>query len=395
VLKDDWDVGSRRGERLGQAHSLPVRLHGKAPGKSWNWGSFAALSFSSKRTVPIQPLPGKWQDSSGAEQQQHLRTRYTPGNITRDPHGCELSTCTRYDLQRPDSRQGRDAQIRPLETLNEIGVDKEPGCALDCSGECWREQSRESGDCLQTCSNSLNQFKLSGGQIDPLEHENWQRNAMAELAPIQETVVGAVAEGLEAQRDENLPQGSINATAESAPLGDALLPCATGARDAEIESAAPSEGAAAGTAGDAATRPKPSRLGSGIDRAPKVDLMHRMIGVSAAPFRRLGRLRSGQHFGARECILGTGRTVSVVTVTTCELHSLERNALMTILEEWPQLAEDLNLSRATMDQGVPSSTTTGVGVHHPAHVIPFLLVVLFFTLWGPIIGWHSPPPVAH
>lgn len=102
-------------------------------------------------------------------------------------------------------------------------------------------------------------------------------------------------------------------------------------------------------------RSMPDLHGS-VDEDAEMALMHRMIGVSAAPFLRLGRLKRGQHFGERECYLGTNRTVSVVTITASEMYCLQRDALLSAISEWPQLLDDLSLSRETIEASThPSS----------------------------------------
>lgn len=93
-------------------------------------------------------------------------------------------------------------------------------------------------------------------------------------------------------------------------------------------------------------------------------LMQRMIGISTAPFQRLGRLKRGAHFGERDCLYGTEPAVSMVTVTACELYSLTKYHLVKMIAEWPHLAVVLKLSRTTLEECVFPE--------HPIQAIHFL-----------------------
>lgn len=73
---------------------------------------------------------------------------------------------------------------------------------------------------------------------------------------------------------------------------------------------------------------------------------YRMLGVDAQPFRRIGRLRAGQHFGERACWTGERRTASVVTITGCELHVLAQSVLMQLANTWPSVKHELRFTGA-------------------------------------------------
>ena len=96
-------------------------------------------------------------------------------------------------------------------------------------------------------------------------------------------------------------------------------------------------------------RSMPGDLAESVDEEAETTLMHRMIGVSCSQFRRMGRLKRGQHFGERECYLGVPRTLSMVTVTPSEMYCLERTHLLEAVGQWPELSNALRIARATLD----------------------------------------------
>eukprot|EP00892_Ulva_mutabilis_P003879 jgi/Ulvmu1/1863/UM012_0019.1 len=79
-------------------------------------------------------------------------------------------------------------------------------------------------------------------------------------------------------------------------------------------------------------------------RRPKKDIKvsNRMIGQDKSPYKKLGKLLAGEHFGEVACWTGERRTASVVTITSCELYCLQRKALLHLVRLWPDLADELN-----------------------------------------------------
>lgn len=59
--------------------------------------------------------------------------------------------------------------------------------------------------------------------------------------------------------------------------------------------------------------------------------------------RLVGTLSSGQYFGEYSCMLGEPRIATVVATSYCELYSLSRADLESVVAEWPELAEELSL----------------------------------------------------
>eukprot|EP00892_Ulva_mutabilis_P001042 jgi/Ulvmu1/10939/UM007_0118.1 len=70
-------------------------------------------------------------------------------------------------------------------------------------------------------------------------------------------------------------------------------------------------------------------------------IVDRMIGIQATPFKRIGRLDAGRYFGEVSCWTGARRTASVVAITSAELFSLQRVALLAIAATWPEVATEL------------------------------------------------------
>ena len=97
-------------------------------------------------------------------------------------------------------------------------------------------------------------------------------------------------------------------------------------------------------------RSMPGEQTESVDEEAETTLMHRMIGISPDPFRRMGRLKRGQHFGERECYLGIPRSFSMVTVIPSEMYCLERHHLIEFVTQWPELADSLRISRITLEE---------------------------------------------
>ena len=58
--------------------------------------------------------------------------------------------------------------------------------------------------------------------------------------------------------------------------------------------------------------------------------------------RRIGRLHAGQQFGEMSCWTGRRREHSVVTITQAELYCLARDALLDLVQKWPELGADFS-----------------------------------------------------
>lgn len=56
---------------------------------------------------------------------------------------------------------------------------------------------------------------------------------------------------------------------------------------------------------------------------------------------------AGQYFGEFACFTGENRTASVVAITVCELYSLTRDDLNTLVDVWPEVREELKFNRAS------------------------------------------------
>eukprot|EP00210_Caulerpa_lentillifera_P001188 g1144.t1 len=64
-----------------------------------------------------------------------------------------------------------------------------------------------------------------------------------------------------------------------------------------------------------------------------------LFGTSES-YRRIGKLKKGEYFGEYSCLLGEYRTATVVAEDYCELYSLSRSDLDSILDEMPELGKE-------------------------------------------------------
>lgn len=93
--------------------------------------------------------------------------------------------------------------------------------------------------------------------------------------------------------------------------------------------------------------------------------------------RKVGKLLAGEHFGEMACWTGDQRTASIVTVTSCELYSLQRTALMELVKLWPDFAIELRfktidgtvrlLPTASNQPASPGRTGGAMGIHASHH----------------------------
>eukprot|EP00892_Ulva_mutabilis_P011685 jgi/Ulvmu1/888/UM100_0043.1 len=84
-------------------------------------------------------------------------------------------------------------------------------------------------------------------------------------------------------------------------------------------------------------------------------IVDRMIGIQAAPFKRVGKLQQGEYFGEIACWTGAARSASIVTITSCELYCLQRTALLNLAKEWPVIAKELKFTSDTAPQTMPTA----------------------------------------
>jgi len=80
-----------------------------------------------------------------------------------------------------------------------------------------------------------------------------------------------------------------------------------------------------------------------------------VMGSGAQAYRRVGTLKSGTYFGEYSCLLGLQRTITVVAVTTVEVFALTRNALETVLTDWPDIADDFRSMVKSSPMGAPEN----------------------------------------
>lgn len=58
-------------------------------------------------------------------------------------------------------------------------------------------------------------------------------------------------------------------------------------------------------------------------------------------YRIIGQQPEGSFFGEHTCLLGTKRVATVVALSFCELHSLNRSSLERMSQQWPELVDDI------------------------------------------------------
>jgi hypothetical protein len=87
----------------------------------------------------------------------------------------------------------------------------------------------------------------------------------------------------------------------------------------------------------------PSRNGTGAKSRLSVDksdgISH--IGMGWDSYRLIGRQLEGSYFGEHTCLLGAKRVATVVAITFCELHSLSQMHLERMVQQWPELVDEI------------------------------------------------------
>ena len=76
----------------------------------------------------------------------------------------------------------------------------------------------------------------------------------------------------------------------------------------------------------------------------------------------LGLHKKGSHFGDVGCLTGHPRAYTVVSLTFSELFSLHRDDIRPILEQWPEVWEQMSRTIDYMEQVLHSAGVAQSGV---------------------------------
>lgn len=74
------------------------------------------------------------------------------------------------------------------------------------------------------------------------------------------------------------------------------------------------------------------------------------------PYKTLGHIEAGSQFGEYACLTNELRTATVVAETFCELYTLSREGLLSVMDRWPEYRQEI--SNSIMKQSKATKKTS-------------------------------------